>query len=97
MLGHGRLFAAFPRLNQGRANMSNDTPTNPILPIAVPGVISPNELYHLTEFKRRLGWGDHAMRVARRNGLKVQYIAGRAYVFGADGIDHIRSHAKSAK
>ncbi len=62
-----------------------------------PSVIDPAEMYHLTEAKKRLGWGDHAMRIARRKGLEVKYIGGRAFVFGEDIIAHIRAHGKSTK
>lgn len=51
-------------------------------------------MYSLPEIKARLGWGDHAMRTARRNGLKVQYVAGRGYVYGKDAIDYIRQRGK---
>jgi len=64
---------------------------------ATPTVIDPAEMYHLAEAKRRLGWGAHAMRAARRKGLEVKYIGGRAYLFGDDIIAHIRVHGKASK
>lgn len=59
-----------------------------------PTEIVPGTMYSLPEIKARLGWGDHAMRTARRNGLKVQYVAGRGYVYGKDAIDYIRQRGK---
>jgi len=70
--------------------MSNDTSADS-------GIIEPDAMYHLGTAKKILKWGDHATRVARRNGLKVRYIAGRAYLFGADIIEYVRTHGKSSK
>ena len=41
-------------------------------------------IYPLPEFERRSGLGRHALRQARRKGLKVCRIGGRAYVRGDD-------------
>lgn len=40
--------------------------------------------YPLPEFERRSGLGRHAMAQARRNGLQVYRVGGRAYVRGED-------------
>lgn len=40
--------------------------------------------YPLDEFQRRSGLGRHAMRQARKDGLKVRRLGGRAYVRGED-------------
>ena len=53
------------------------------------GVINPEELYTLTEFKRRLGVRDATLRAARRNGLKVHYVHKQAYVYGHDWIRYV--------
>jgi hypothetical protein len=42
----------------------------------VPGLITADTLYTLHELKLRLGLGTHAMRSARRSGLKVRYVVG---------------------
>ena len=55
----------------------------------VPRSIDPETLYHLSEAKQRLGWGAHAMRAARRAGLKVLYVHKRAYLRGSDIIAYI--------
>lgn len=56
---------------------------------AAPSSIEADVLYHLEEFKSRLGWSHHAMRTARRSGLKVRYVGGRAYVMGRDFFDYL--------
>ena len=40
--------------------------------------------YPLPEFERRSGLGRHALAQARRRGLKVCKVGGRAYVRGSD-------------
>ena len=52
------------------------------------GTIEPGVIYCLEEFKNRAGWSKHAMRTARRRGLRVIYTAGRAYVRGDDALDY---------
>ena len=47
-----------------------------------PGVIEAGAVYTLDEFQRRLRLGQHAMREARRAGLRVRRIGRRAYVMG---------------
>ena len=51
--------------------------------------IRPDCLYPLPEFKRRTGLGTHAMRTARRNGLLVRRVGGRAFILGKDFIEHL--------
>jgi hypothetical protein len=53
------------------------------------GTIELGVLYPIEEFKRRTGFGSHAMRTARRNGLKVRYVGGRAFVRGDDFLSYI--------
>lgn len=52
--------------------------------------IRPGELYTLNEAMRRLCWQRHAMREARRNGLKVIRQGTRGYVLA----DHILEYFK---
>ncbi len=61
------------------------------------GIIEPHILYTLDEAKRRLGWGAHAMRMARRAGLNVRYTGRRGYVLGRDIIEHIQQHSRDSK
>lgn len=53
------------------------------------GIIHPDEWYTLAEAQARLGWGDWAMRSARRNGLRVTKIHNRSFVSGRDIIEYI--------
>lgn len=64
-----------------RASEGENVATNPI---------RRDCLYVLDEFKAVMKWGDRAMRSARRDGLKVRYVGGRAYVLGEDVIEWIR-------
>jgi hypothetical protein len=59
-------------------------------------VIRAGELYPVEEAKRRLGWGSHAMRTARRAGLPVHYYSGRAFVIGDEVIAFIREQGTSS-
>lgn len=54
------------------------------------GTIRPDVLYRLDEIKRRSGLGSWAFRQARKNGLAVLYVGGRAFVFGQDFIEYVR-------
>ncbi len=53
------------------------------------GRIEAHHLYTVAEFRRRLNWGDHAWRTARREGLPVRRIGKRAYVSGREAIEWI--------
>ena len=53
-------------------------------PPSVPGAILSDALYRLDEAAARMGWGAHAMRAARRRGLKIHRCGKRAYISGAD-------------
>ena len=55
-------------------------------PPSVPGTILPDCLYRLDEAAARAGWGSHALRAARRRGLKIARFGKRGYVAGADLI-----------
>lgn len=53
-------------------------------PASHPGTIRSDELYRFDEAAARLGWGDQALRAARRRGLKVHRSGKRNYVLGRD-------------
>ncbi len=55
------------------------------------GVITPDELYTLRTFKRRLEISDHTLRAARRNGLRVRYLHKQGYILGRDWIEYVLS------
>lgn len=46
--------------------------------------ISDGETYPLDNFMSAVGWGRHAMRNARRQGLRVVRVSGRCFVRGKD-------------
>lgn len=58
------------------------------------GMIQADALYRLDEFKRRLGLGVHAMREARRAGLRVVRIGKRGYVLGKDALEFAEHQAE---
>lgn len=57
------------------------------------GAITGDSLYTLAELKLRLGLGVHAMRTARRHGLRVRRIGRRGYVLGRDLIEYVEKAA----
>jgi len=59
------------------------------LPPAVPGAILSDALYRLDEAAARLGWGGHALRAARRRGLKIHRCGKRGYVTGRDLLSFV--------
>jgi len=56
-------------------------------PVAGPRFVSAGEVYPLPELTRRLGWGEHALRQARRAGLRVIAFGRCKYVLGSDVVD----------
>ena len=57
--------------------------------LSPPAAIAPGMLYPLAVFKQLTGFQAHAMRTARRNGLKVRYIGGRAFVHADDFFSYL--------
>jgi len=57
------------------------------------GPIRPEELYPLAVLKQRLGWGDAALRRARRDGLKVTRYGNLHCIVGSDLIEFIKKQA----
>jgi hypothetical protein len=55
----------------------------------IPGSIASDALYRLDEAAARLGWGGHAVRAARRRGLKTHRCGKRVYVTGAALLDFV--------
>jgi hypothetical protein len=64
-------------------NQTTTTKTSKYIP-AAPGAILHDALYTIQEAAARLGWGGHAFRAARNNGLRVHRCGKRGYVTGAD-------------
>ena len=61
------------------------------LPKEAPGLIQADCLYTLDEIKQRLRLGQHALRSARRDGLRVRRIGRRGYVLGRELIQYVES------
>lgn len=61
------------------------------------GPVRPDFLYPLSALQTVTGLGSGAFRQMRRKGLKVRYVAGRAYVLGSDFINHVVEYGKSEK
>jgi hypothetical protein len=57
------------------------------------GPIESGSTYSLRDFKLRTGWSNHALRTAKRNGLKVVVAGGMGFVRGADFADYIEKLA----
>ena len=53
--------------------------------------ICPRTLYPLPVFQQVSGLRAHAMRIARRNGLKVRHMGNRAFVWSEDFFDYLFS------
>lgn len=51
--------------------------------------VRPATLYPLPIFQTITGLGDHAMRTARNNGLRVRRLGGRAYVWSGDFFEYL--------
>lgn len=57
------------------------------------GEVTSGASYTLPEFMRRTGMKRDAMRTARRNGLQVSYLHGRAFVLGKHWLDYLEAQA----
>ncbi len=53
------------------------------------GAIRSDEVYSLSEVKKRLGLGTHALRMARIKGLEMRKVGRRKFILGADLIAFI--------
>ena len=60
-----------------------------------PPVIEPGRIYKLDDFLQIVGWGRHAFRAARNNGLGVVRTAGRVYVRADDWLRYMDAIAES--
>ena len=59
-------------------------------------LIEPHILYSRTEFKRRSGLGDFAIRKAKKDGLKVTPRGGREWILGRDFIEFVGKQTPAA-
>lgn len=53
------------------------------------GIVEVDAVYQKAEFLSRVGLGEAAFRSARRAGLKVAYVHGKAYIRGRDWLDYL--------
>ena len=60
------------------------------------GTIRADEMYTLQRFKELTGMGAAALRVARRNGLKIRKVGRRKFVVGVEAIEHIKTTGKAS-
>ena len=67
------------------------------MPPPIPGLILADALYRLDEAAARMGWGGHALRAARRRGLKVHRCGKRGYVSGADLLSFVMDGGANAR
>jgi hypothetical protein len=67
--------------------MGNDPPKVPI---------QRGQLYALQNFQAATGLGRTSLREARRRGLRVQYVHGRAFVLGDDWLDYVSHHGRQS-
>ena len=54
------------------------------------GPIESGVAYPISSFKRLAGWGDWAMREARKAGLKVRVVGNTRFVIGDDFLAFLR-------
>lgn len=54
-----------------------------------------DEVYTLTDFKKRTGLGKAGVRAARRRGLPVHQCGRNRYVSGADWVEFLRARTAS--
>jgi hypothetical protein len=61
------------------------------------GPIEAGTLYPLPDLQARSGLGSAAFREMRRSGLRVKYVAGRAYILGSWFINFVQDNGKDSK
>ena len=70
--------------------MSKSKPAKKPARILTP--IRSDELYPLHVVRSLTGWGDSALRVARRKGLRLLYLHKRVFCRGADLLRYIETN-----
>jgi hypothetical protein len=61
------------------------------------GTIEADTLYELSVLRERCGWGEVAIRRARKAGLRVIHRAGRYWVRGSDFIEYIENEGATQR
>jgi hypothetical protein len=62
-----------------------------------PGEIHPGVAYRKDEAKDRMGWGESALRAARRRGLVVCREGKRVFILGDDLIAYLKRRRSVSK
>jgi hypothetical protein len=62
---------------------------------APPAEIRVDAAYSLDTFMKIVGFGRHAMRAARRAGLRVVYVQHRGFVLGRDFLAYLTAAAEN--
>ena len=62
-----------------------------------PGAIQRDTIYPKETIMQYVGWGDFAMRSARRSGLKVLRAGKRVFVRGEDFSDWLTSQTRASE
>ena len=58
------------------------------------GTFVPGELLTVAELRRRTGWGESAVREAKKDGLTVRRIGNTRFVMTDDLIDFVKEHGQ---
>jgi hypothetical protein len=61
------------------------------------GPIEPGVFYPMAAFQPLVGFGDSAMRAARKNGLRVIYLHKRPFVLESDFISYLTEAGTASK
>ena len=61
------------------------------------GEIQGHILYCLDRFKAITGFGQYALREARKKGLRVQYVGKRGYILGRDFHEFVARNGRAQR
>ncbi len=59
-----------------------------------PGVIRADEVYTVSEFRKRSGLGDFAFRKVRQSGLRIVDVGKKRFILGTDWIKYLNEIGK---
>jgi hypothetical protein len=76
-------------IGETKKNMNNSRKGGSIPKPASAGPIDANAIYSLPDFKARARWSNHALRTAKRRGLRVFVEGGTGFVRGQDFHDYL--------
>ena len=76
-------------IRENKQNTNNSRKGGSIPKPASAGPIDANAIYSLPDFKARTRWSNHALRTAKRRGLKVFVEGGTGFVRGQDFHEYL--------